>query len=86
MWAYRPGTPGLARVNLSDLHPTSLTVERDVSAVYDIQRLDGGRAVLAMHQSGGAVTGALGATVLDALSPDTAHSSFYGGLMLGGAR
>lgn len=86
VWAYRPGTPEFARIDLSDLHPTSLTVERDVSAVYDIQRLDGGRAVLAMHESGGPSSGALGATVLDALSPDTAHSSFYGALMLGGAR
>ncbi len=86
VWAYRPGTPEFARVNLADLHPTSLTVERDVAAVYEIERLDGGRAVLAMHEAGGMSTGAVGATVLDALTPDTADSRFYGGLMLGGAR
>ncbi len=86
VWAFRPGTPEFARIDLSDLHPTSLTVERDVAAVYDIQRLDGGRAVLAMHEAGGATTGEVGATVLDALSPDTADSSFYGGLMLGGTK
>jgi hypothetical protein len=86
VWAFRPGSPDFARIDLSDLHPTSLTVERDVSAVYDIERLDGGRALLAMHESGDGMAGALGATVLDAVKPDTADSSFYGGLMLGGAR
>lgn len=84
VWAYRPGSKDFARISLSDLHPTSLTVERDVNAVYDIERIDGGRAVLAMHQASIDSSGALGATVLDALSPDTADSSFYGGLMLGG--
>lgn len=85
-WALRPGTPDFASITLSDLHPTSLTVERDVSAVHELARRDGGRAVLAIHAVYRDGHGALGATVLDALAPDTAKSRFYPGLMFGGLR
>lgn len=83
-WALRPGTPDFASIDLSNLHPTSIQVERDVAAVYDIERRDTGRAAIALHvnESGDAVS--LGATVLDALDPDTAKSRFHPGLLLGG--
>ncbi len=85
-WALRPGTPDFASITLSDLHPTSLEVERDVTAVFDIERRDGGRALVALHTTQGTGSGALGATVLDALAPDTAKSRFHPGLMFGGLR
>ncbi|MCA9592271.1 MAG: hypothetical protein KC776_03145 [Myxococcales bacterium] len=85
-WALRPGTPDFASISLSDLHPTSLEVERNVVAVHDFERADGGRAVIALHAStaGDDAHGALGATVLDGLAPDTARSKFFPGLLLGG--
>lgn len=77
-WALRRGTPEFAQVNLDSLHPTSLEVQRDVTAVFDIERRDGGRALVALHGSG-----LLGATVLDALEPDSAATRFYPALLLG---
>lgn len=86
-WAVRTGTPEFAQIDLSNLHPTSLTVERPVAAVYDIARADGGRAAVALHTALNSGDGAdVDATVLDALKPDTAETSFYTGLMLGGLR
>jgi hypothetical protein len=49
-----------------------------VTAVYDIERRDGGRAVIALHSLGN-----LGVTVLDALDPDSAETRFYPALLLG---
>ena len=80
-WAVRTGTERFASIDLDTLHPTSLEVERQVSAVYDIARNDGGRAALALHMSGN-----VGATVLDAVSPDTADTRFYSGILTGGLR
>lgn len=84
-WAFRAGSNELAKVDLDDLHPTSLTIERPLHAVWDVKRADGGRSLIALHAAApndGAAS--LGATVLDSLSPDTASSRFYPGLLLGG--
>lgn len=83
-WAIRKGTPDLATIDLANLHPTSIEVERDAANVFDIERRDAGRAGIVLHVSEGAGGVSVGATVLDALDPDTAESKFYGGLMLGG--
>ena len=83
-WALRPGTPDFASIDLSNLHPTSIQVERDVAAVYDIERRDSGRAAIALHASEHGSAVSLGATVLDGLDPDTAKSRFHPGLLLGG--
>ncbi len=83
-WALRPGTPDFASIDLSNLHPTSIQVERDVAAVYDIARRDSGRAAIALHVSEKDSTVSLGATVLDGLDPDTAKTRFYPGVLLGG--
>jgi hypothetical protein len=86
-YALKPGTTELSSIQLSDLHPTSLEVERDVVAVYDIARRDGGRAAIMLHASDDEDHHAgLGATVLDALAPDTASSAYYAGLILGGLK
>jgi len=82
-WALEPGTPKVASIRLDDLHPTSVELERDVVAVHDVERADGGRSAIALHA---VQENALGATVLDALAPDTAKTRFYGGLLLGGLR
>jgi len=85
-WAFRQGTPELARVSLDDFHPTSLVVERPIASAWDVARADGGRSLIALHTSFADGHAALGATVLDALSPDTARSRYVPGLLLGGIR
>lgn len=83
-WALLPGTPKIARLDFSNLHPTSVEVERDTAAVFDIEREDAGRAMVALHVAGNGTAVSVGATVLDALEPDTAQSRFYDGILLGG--
>jgi hypothetical protein len=83
-WALKAGTPKLARIDFSTLHPTSVQVERSVTAIYDIARRDSGRAAIALHVAENVDTVSVGATVLDALDPDTAKSKFYPGLLMGG--
>ena len=83
-WALRKGTRDFASIDLLNLHPTSIEAERDVLAVYDVARRDSGRAAIALHVSEAMGSVAVGATVLDALDPDTGKSRFYPGLMLGG--
>src|SRR6185295_10138083 len=48
-WALRPGSPAFASIDFTDLHPTSVELERDVLALYDIARSDRGRAAIALH-------------------------------------
>ena len=48
-------------------------------AVFDVERAGGGRSVIALHMGGG-----VGATVLDALAPDTTASRSYYGILLEG--
>ncbi len=66
-------------MTFDDLHPVSLSTERSISGVFDIEREDGGRAIVALHTMSEA---GFGATVFDALDPDTAHSRFYSGFEL----
>jgi hypothetical protein len=77
LWAYQKGSSNLAQVLLSDLHPTPVPLDRPIDAVYDVARRDGGRALVAIDPRG-----AGGATVVDALLPDTAQSRSYYGLLL----
>jgi hypothetical protein len=76
VWAYQAGGTAFARVTFDDLHPVSLSTERTIHGVFDVARDDGGRAVIALHTMNGV---GVGATVFDALDPDTAHSRFYSG-------
>jgi hypothetical protein len=74
LWAFQRGTSSLAQVSLADLHPTPLPLDRPIDSVFDVARPEGGRSLITID-----VRGAGGATVLDALAPDTAASrSFYG--------
>ena len=81
LWAYRPGSEDLAAVTLDNLHPIPLTLDRPISSVYDVARADGGRALIALD-----LRGNVGATVIDALAPDTTSSHSYYGLMLEGLK
>ncbi len=77
LWAFERGRSQLARVTLTDLHPMPLPIDRTIDAVYDVARAGGGRALVAIDPNGG-----IGATVLDAVVPDTATSRSYYGLLL----
>jgi hypothetical protein len=77
-WAFAPGSPLLAKVDLLSLEPTSLEIERGISQLFDIETQSGGeRVLIALHPGGGR-----GATLLDAVAPDTADTRFFPGLLL----
>jgi hypothetical protein len=77
LWAFERGRPSLAQVSLADLHPLPLPIDRPIDAVFDVARPDGGRSLITLD-----ARGAGGATVLDALAPDTTSSRSYYGLLL----
>jgi len=77
LWAFQRASAQLSQVSLDNLHPTPLPLDRPIDAVYDVARADGGRSLIAIDARGGA-----GATVLDALAPDTTTSRSYYGLLL----
>ena len=77
LWAFAKGSPSLAQVSLADLHPLPLPLDRPIDSVFDVATPDGGRSLVALD-----VRGAGGATVVDALFPDTTTSRSYYGLLL----
>jgi hypothetical protein len=79
VWAFVPQSSQLAAMSLSTLHPVPLYVQQPIASVFDVARSDGGRALIALDSAGG-----VGATVFDALTPDTATSRSYAGLLLEG--
>lgn len=79
LWAFQRGTPQLAQVTLENLHPIGLPLDRPIDTVFDVARDDGGRSLIALDSRG-----AVGATVLDALAPDTTTSRSYYGILLEG--
>jgi hypothetical protein len=79
LWVYRGGAGDLSQVTLDTLHPVQLPTERSLSAVHEVARADGGRALIALDARGG-----VAATVLDALAPDTAQARTYFGLLVEG--
>ena len=82
LWAYAPSGEDFSSVDLGTLNPTQLHADSPIWGVYDIAQSDGaaGRTAIVLHHPGGG----LGATVLDALAPDTANTRFYSGLSYGG--
>lgn len=68
----------LAVVDLATVHPLNVNLERPIVSLFDIKKLDGGRALIATHSPGGG-----GLTILDALAPSLATSREAHGLFLG---
>ncbi len=79
MWAFEPGGEQLAAIDLATLHPVPLTTDPPIADVFDVARADGGRSLVALHQEGG-----VGATIFDALAPDSAKSRRYSAILVGG--
>jgi hypothetical protein len=71
----------LAVLDLASVHPLNVNLERPLRGLFDIKKLDGGRALVATHS-----TGSGGLTVLDALAPNLASSREVHGLFLEGHR
>jgi hypothetical protein len=91
-WAFAPAQKALAQIALSGAHIVSVDVDRPVAEVMEIERSDGGRALLALHapitsnpsldNASSDFTGTVGITVFDALAPDAAESRRYAALLL----
>ncbi len=85
LWAFSSGGTDLAKLEFANLNPVPLTTDAAIDAVYDIARPstgaggDGGRSLIALHKQG-----TIGATVFDALNPDTATSRRIPALLLEG--
>lgn len=78
LWVYSSGDRSLALVGLSNLHPENLLLRHSISSAFDVERADGGRALLALDVfSSGAMT------LLDARDPKIAGATEYLGVLLG---
>ena len=93
-WAFVPAQKALAQIALSGAHILSVDVDRPVTEVVEIERRDGGRALLALHATGTPspsegtslelVGSTVGVTVFDAVAPNAAESRRYAAVLLEG--
>ncbi len=79
VWAFEQGGMDLSAIDFQTLNPIPLRTALPITAIYDVARKDGGRSLIAIHAQG-----AVGATVFDALLPDTATSRRVPSLLLEG--
>ena len=84
LWAFTPSGADFSSIDLGDLNPNELHTDRPIWDVFDIAQSDGGvgRTAVVLHQ----VDTDFGATLFDALAPDTANTRFYSALALGGLK
>jgi hypothetical protein len=78
-WAYVSGGTDLASIDLTTLNPVPLTTTAPIASVFDIAAPGGARTLVAFHAEG-----SFGATVFDALNPQTATSHRDVALLLEG--
>jgi hypothetical protein len=89
-WAFEPAQRALARIVLSGAHIVPVDIDRPVADVVEIERNDGGRALLALHTAGNGAASdgtslpgpSIGVTAFDALSPNAAESRRYAAVLL----
>lgn len=79
LWIYPEGANNFSAVTLGDLSPRELFVEPGVNFVADIERADGGRAAVVLHDDA-----TWAATLLDANDPDSRRTTYYPALQLKG--
>jgi hypothetical protein len=80
VWAFARGGTDLTSTDLTTLSPIPVTTSLPISAVYDIATGPGiARALVAIHEQG-----TLGATVFDALAPDTTTARRVSSILLEG--
>jgi len=79
MWTFAVGGTDLASIDFATLNPVPLTTNFPISSAFDVKNSSGGRSLIAVHAQG-----TLGATVFDALKPDTATSRQTPAILLEG--
>jgi hypothetical protein len=79
VWTFAPNGSSIAATDLMNRHPKTLVIDRPTSAVHEIARSDGGRALVVMHLQGN-----VGATVFDATTADDQTRRLYAGLLTEG--
>lgn len=79
VWAFAQNGLDLSSIDFMTLNPIPLRTALPIAAVYDVARTGGGRSLIAIHTQG-----TVGATVFDALAPDTATSRRVPSLLLEG--
>jgi hypothetical protein len=79
MWTFAAGGTNLASIDFATLNPVPLTTNFPISSAFDVANSSVGRSLIAVHAQG-----ALGATVFDALKPDTATSRQTPAILLEG--
>ncbi len=81
LWVTPSYQNSFSAVQLSNLHPQALYVNPRVDDIFDIERADGKRAAVVLHNESG-----WAATVLDAEAPSSSKTSFYPALHLEGLK
>lgn len=81
LWVSQPYGQSFSAVQLGNLHPSALYVSDPMSGIFDIEAGTDGRVAIALHLEAG-----WGATVLNALSPDSAETAYFTALELGGLK
>ena len=81
LWMYSPYSTSLAVVGVESLHPQNLLLNYSVGKTIEIERKDGGRALLAL-----AMEGSMAITLLDAQDPSVDLATEYLGILLGDYR
>ncbi len=78
-WFFQRGARDVAVIDLVTMHPQNLVLDYPIANIYDVARTGSGRAMVALHRDGN-----MGATVIDAFSPDEASAQLHVGLLQGG--
>lgn len=78
-WMLAPSQPAIAQLDLGNLHPKNLLLSQPVAHAFDVARIGGGRALLAVH-----ATQDVGITVLDGERPALETAVLYPSVLLGG--
>jgi hypothetical protein len=79
IWALPPAAETISMIDLEDLHPSTISTTDPVGSVFDIERGDGGRSAVLLHDYFG-----LAATLLDAFEPDPTEARYFPNLHLVG--
>lgn len=81
IWAYAADGTDFSSIDLDSLHTIRLSVDRPISGLFDVGRANGeGRTAIVLHQR----DHEFGATLFNALEPDSAKTRFYSGLVYQG--
>jgi hypothetical protein len=81
LWVSQPYGNSFSAVQLGNLHPSALYVSDPMNGIFDIEAGTDGRVAVALHLDGG-----WGATVFNALSPDSVETAKFTALELGGLK